>query len=176
MRACRLWTFGAVVAAALTACSTLPNPNANFSATPPKPGFAALYVGRPHGPNVSYFPLAIELDGKPVASLAPNQYVRVDLPPGKHSIGAPNTSWTRMIAGVPHPAEVTAEAGKVYYLLPSRWATDPHYTFTMINGMAIPEQTAVGHSSFAVQAAAASAAPPPEFLNLTEAERISSAD
>lgn len=167
MRASVLWAWAAIVVAGLPACSTLPNRDANFSATPPKPGYAAVYIGRPHGLNVSYFPLPIELNGKPLVSLAPNQYVRVDLPPGKHSVAVPNTTWARMISGIPHPAEVKAEAGKIYYLLPKRWAGETYLTVTIINGIAIPHQTAVGHSSFSVQTAAASTAPPPEFLNLT---------
>jgi hypothetical protein len=41
----------------------------NFSLSAPKPGFAAVYVGRPYGWNVSYIPLSVELNGRPLAQL-----------------------------------------------------------------------------------------------------------
>jgi hypothetical protein len=155
---------------ALVGCSSMPTPDANFVQAPGKAGFGSVYIGRPFGFHTSVFPLPIELDGKSLVSLAPNNYTRVELPPGRHVVAVPNTAWTRAIAGIPHPVDVTVEAGKSYYLMPSRWAGESYYSVTMINGMAIPRQQAVGHSSFSVKAVASSAAPPPDFAKLTYVE------
>lgn len=120
--------------------------------------------------HTSVFSLPIELDGRPLVSLGPNQYTRVEMPPGRHVIEVPNTAWSRAISGIPHPADVTVEAGKVYYLLPKRWAGESRTTLTMINNMAIPAQTAAAHSSFSVQVSSPAAAPPSDFLHLTLAD------
>jgi hypothetical protein len=116
--------------------------------------------------ETSVFPLPIEVDGKPVASLGPNQYTRVELPPGRHHIGAPDTYGTRVIAGTPHPVDLTIQPGKTYYLLPTRWAGNPRTTITTVGTMAIPEVTAESHSSFSVQSSV-----PSDFLQLTYVER-----
>ena len=75
-----------------------------------------------------------------------------------------------MISGVPHPANFTVEAGKAYYLLPKRWGEDAGYSYTMVGSVVVPQRTATAHSTFAVQAAPASAAPPAEFDKLSYAK------
>lgn len=136
----------------------------------PKAGLGVVYIGRPMTMRTSVFAVPIELDGNALTSLGPSQYLQLELPPGKHTVAISNTVWGRMTAGIPHPAEINVEAGKAYYLLPTNWAGERQLHFTMINGMAIPEQTAANHMTFAVQANAANAPPPAEFLGLTRAE------
>lgn len=119
--------------------------------------------------HTSVFAVPLEVDGKPLASLGADQYVRVELPAGPHAIGAANNAWSRAINGVPHPVQLTVEAGKIYYLLPTRWAGESRMNIIMVNGMAIPEQTAVGHSSFSVQVGSPGALPPAAFQKLSPA-------
>src|SRR4029453_11032898 len=83
---------GAVVTINLLAgCSSIPNQTeATIAPAPPRPGYSSLHIGRPTGGNLSIFPLAIHVDGKPAASLSPGQYTTIEIAPGKHSIGVPN--------------------------------------------------------------------------------------
>lgn len=110
----------------LTACSATHNQSIETAATfvpvPPKAGHSTVHIGRPFGFHTSVFALPIQVDGKPLMSLPPGRYTTVELPAGPHSVGSPNEAWTRMISGVPHPAEFVVEPGKAYYLLPKRWA------------------------------------------------------
>lgn len=155
----------------LTACSSIHNQTVAagglFVPVLPKAGYATVYIGRPYTFHTSVFALPIHVDDKPLLSLPPGQYTAVELAPGPHSVGSPNEYWTRVISGVPHPAKFAVEAGKVYYLLPKGWAEDAGYSYTMVGSVVVPQKTAVGHSTFSVQAAAASAAPPPEFDKLS---------
>jgi hypothetical protein len=128
--------------------------------------YASVYIGRPFGSGTSIFSLPVQIDGKPLISLAPNQYTTVELSFGPHSIGVPDEAWTRAIAGIPHPVELAAESGKTYYLLPSRRFEDAGYKFSPVGSVVVPERTAVTHSSFSVQTAGVNAAPPAEFSQL----------
>jgi len=166
--------LGAIALLPVAGCSSIPSgdtaalPAASvFAVTPPKPGYGVVYVGRPRSGNTSIFSVPLELDGKPLASVGFDKFIRVELPPGRHQIVAVNDTWSRAINGIPHPVDLTVEPGKVYYLLPKRWAANPGMTITMIGSMAIPEQKAEGHSSFSVQESPPTAAPPPQFLQLT---------
>ena len=148
----------------LAACSSISNQTeATTAPTPPRSGYASLHIGRPTGGNVSIFPLAIHVDGKPAASLSPGQYTTIELAPGKHSIGVPDGAWNRAISGTPHAAEFATESGKTYYALPTQWYEDAGYRVSMVGSVAVPHRTAVGHASFAIQ----SAGPPAEFGKLT---------
>lgn len=138
-----------------------------FSPAPPSAGHASVYIGRPFGPNTSVFSLPVHVDGKPFASLGPNQYARVELPPGQHSVGVPDEAWNRAIAGNPHPVEFKVEAGKTYYLLPNHRYEDGGQQFAFVGNAVVSHRVAVTHSSFSVQVMAANAAPPPEFGSLT---------
>ncbi len=149
-------------------CATTPNSGSSqFQAAAPKAGFGAVYVGRPFGWNTSVIPLEIELDGRPLAELGINQYTRIELPPGRYKIGAPNSWRTRSTAGTPHPVEVVVEPGKVYYLLPTRWVENVRPAVTMIANQVVATRTGDAQSSFSIKASAATAEPPPEFLNLS---------
>lgn len=158
----------------LTACSSIHNQSVAagglFVPLPPKAGYATVYIGRPFTFHTSVFALPIQVDDKPLTSLPPGQYTAVQLSPGPHSVSSPNEYWTRVISGVPHPANFTVEAGKAYYLLPKRWGEDAGYSVTMVGSVAVPHKTAIAHSTFTVQAAAASAAPPSEFDKLSYAK------
>jgi hypothetical protein len=154
----------------LGGCVTAQMPGASaFSAAPPKAGYAAVYVGRPHGWNVSLIPLGIEVDGRPLVRLGVNEYTRVELRPGRHSIGSPDTYLTTITAGTPHVVQLTVEAGKAYYLLPTRWVENERPAITMIGTTPVATTTADRHSSFSVQTSTPSAAPPPDFLALSYA-------
>src|SRR5262245_50090764 len=120
----RRLTPAALLLGLLGGCASVPESGggataAKFSASPPKPGFGAVYVGRPMGWRTTVFPLPIEVDGRPLASVGPNEYARAELPPGRHSVAVPESYWTKVINGIPHPVEFTVEAGKSYYLLPT---------------------------------------------------------
>jgi hypothetical protein len=60
----------------------------------PRPGFAAVYVGRPYGWNVSYIPLSVELNGQPLAQLGISTYTRIELRRGTYKLAAANTYMT----------------------------------------------------------------------------------
>lgn len=158
----------------LTACSSIHNQSVAagglFVPLPPKAGYATVYIGRPFTYHTSVFALPIQVDDKPLVSLPPGQYTAVQLAPGPHSVGSPNEYWTRVISGVPHPANFTVEAGKAYYLLPKRWGEDAGYSYTMVGSVVVPQRTATAHATFTVHAAAASATPPPEFDKLSFAK------
>jgi len=158
----------AVVLAQLAGCTTASNSGvAKFLPLPPKSGFAAVYVGRPFGFRTSVFPVPIEVDGRPLVSLGPNDYTRIDLPPGRHTLGVPESYWTRTINGMPHAVDLTLESGKSYYLLPTRWAENVRPGIAMVGNVVVPTTTADGHSSFSVQTIASAGAPPPAFLELS---------
>ena len=112
-------------------------------------------------------PLEIELDGRPLVQLGFNEYTRIELRPGRHSVGAPDSFRTRATAGTPHAVQLTIEAGKTYYLLPSRWVENVRPTITMVGTTPVATTTADRHSSFTVQASLSSAAPPAAFLPLS---------
>jgi hypothetical protein len=165
---CSRLLAGSLILDLLAACSSVPNQtDATISPAPPRPGYASLYVGRPPGRNVSIFPLAILVDGNPLMSLAPGQYTTVELPTGKHSIAVPDETWTRAIAGNPHPAEFVADSGKIYYALPTHWYTDGGYRTSMVGSIAVSDRTAVTQNSFTIQTATAKMDPPADFSQLT---------
>jgi hypothetical protein len=68
------------------ACIAFPNNEAVAQAMP-RPGFGAIYIGRPMTMSTSLFALPIELDGKPLTSLGPSQYVVIELKPGRPQSG-----------------------------------------------------------------------------------------
>lgn len=134
-----------------------------FSAPAPRPGFGALYIGRPFGWNTSVFSLPIEINGQSLVSLGPNEYTRVELRPGQYTIAVPNSFWTRAISGQPHPVKVSIRAGASYYLLPSRWAGKEYTTYTMVGTVVVPVRSAEAHASFSVQ----TGSPPRAFSGLS---------
>jgi hypothetical protein len=142
---------------------------AKFSPSPPKPGFGAVYVGRPMGWRTTVFQVPIEVDGRPLASVGPNEYARTELPAGRHSVGVPESYWTTVINGIPHPVEITVESGKSYYLLPTEWAGREHTSIVMVGTVVVPTRTAESHSSFSVQTIAPAGEPPAAFAGLTAA-------
>ncbi len=134
---------------------------------PPKPGFAVLYIGRPAAGNISMFPVPIELDGQPLVSLGPNDYTKIQVPPGRHTVRVPDTYWTRVINSTPHPVELNVESGKSYYLLPTFWAGDPHLQVTVVGRTAVAETTAEGHTGFSMETVSRGGREPAKFQNLT---------
>jgi hypothetical protein len=147
----------------LAACSSVPSQtDATISPALPKPGYASVHIGRPPGRNVSIFSLAIHVDGKPFISLSPGEYTTIELPPGRHIISVPNETWTRAIAGNPHPVEFVVGSGKTYYALPTHWYEDGGYRTSLIGSVAVSEKTAITQSSFTIQTD-----PPAEFNRLT---------
>lgn len=155
---------GVAIINLLAACQSTSNQTgATIAPVAPRAGYASLHIGRPSGVNVSVFPLAIHVDGKPAASLSPGQYTIIEVAPGKHSIGVPDGTWNRAIAGTPHAAEFAVESGKTYYALPTQRYEDAGFQVSMVGSVAVPHRTAVGHNSFAIQ----SAGPPAEFGKLT---------
>lgn len=156
-----------LAAAFLVSCSTLPNTHANFETVPPRPGAAVIYVGRPAAGNISMIPVPVELDGQPLASLGPNDYTRVQVSPGRHTVRVPDTYWTRVINSTPHPLHLNVEPGKSYFLLPTFWAGDPQLQVTMVGRTAVAETTAEGHTGFSVETVSRGSAVPLKFQNLT---------
>ena len=87
--------------------------------------------------------------------------------PKMHRFCSTNEACTPAISVALHPANFAVEAGKVYYLLPKRWGEDAGYSYTMAGSVVVPQRSATAHSTFTFQAAAASAAPPPQFDRLS---------
>ena len=133
----------------------------------PKQGYGAVHVGRPHGWNVSYIPLSVEIEGRPLAQLGINSYTRIELPPGTYRIAAANTFMTRVTYGIPHPVDVKVEAGKSYFLLPHKWAENVRPEIRIIGKTVVAGQTADNHGSFKIHAQAGNAPVPSEFLQLS---------
>ena len=147
-----------------------PAASTTFVPQQPRPGSGVVHLGRPSGFNVSYFPVPIELDGQPLATVGPGRYLRVELSPGPHVIGARDDWWSGAINGKPHPVSLTVEPGKVYYLLPKRWAGEVRTQINVIGSTVYPSRVADPHSSFSVQTSAPGAAPPSEFLSLAQTD------
>ena len=78
---------------------------------------------------------------------------------------AHRTTIGRTINGKPHPAHLTVEPGKTYYLLPKRWRGETFTTVHVVGRTVVPSQGALMQSSFTVQASAPGAPPPKEFTS-----------
>lgn len=153
------------------ATASSPPPAASkFAPRPPRAGSGVVYLGRPSGFHVSLFPVPIELDGQPLATVGPGRYVRVELSPGPHVISARDDWWSGAINGKPHPLSLTVEPGKIYYLLPKRWAGEVRTQINVVGNVVYPSQVAQMQSSFSVQPSAPGTAPPPEFHGLTQTD------
>jgi hypothetical protein len=113
------------------------------------------------------FPVPVELDGRPLALLGFGTYTRVELRPGRYTLSPPNTAATRAVFGIPRPVELTVEAGKAYFLLPTRSVEDVRPTVAVAGNFVYPSQTGTSYGSFSVQAQPAQAAPPPGFQGLS---------
>ncbi len=148
----------------LTACAGLPGPESSrFSASPPKPGHAAVYIGRPRGWNVSYIPLSVELDGQALAQLGINTYTRIELAPGSYKLAAADTYLTKVTYGAPRPLQVKVEAGRSYFVLPTRSVENVRPAVQVVGTVVVPTKTGDVFGGFAVQADAA----PSEFAQLS---------
>jgi hypothetical protein len=135
----------------------------------PKPGFAAVYVGRPLTWNTSLVPLSIEMNGQPLVSLAPNSYTRIELRPGRYTIAAPDTYMTKVTYGTPRPLEMNVQVGKVYYVLPIQWAENLRPGVMLAMGKyPVATTEADKYGSFAVQEKAPSGPPPTPFVQLSQ--------
>jgi hypothetical protein len=141
-----------------------------FSTTPPKAGFAAVYVGRPHGWNTSYIPLSIEISDRPLASLGPGSYTRIEVRPGRYIIAPADTYMTKVTFGIPRPKEFNAQPGKIYYVLPISWVENLRPGL-MISGGKYPVATATTegdrYGSFEVQEKSPADSAPTPFANLS---------
>jgi len=136
----------------LSACAGLSGDvSAKFSASPPKPEHAAVYIGRPHGWNVSYIPLSVEPDGRPLAELSINTYTRIELPPGTYKLAAADTYLTKITYGVPRALQMKVEAGRSYFVLPTHSVENVRPAVEVIGKNVIPTQTGDVYGGFAVQ-------------------------
>jgi hypothetical protein len=139
----------------------------NFSPSAPKPGFAAVYVGRPYGWNVSYIPLSVELNGRPLAQLGISTYTRIELRPGTYKLAAADTYMTKVTYGKPVPLDLRVEAGKSYFLLPTRRVENVRPFVQIINNYAVTTQTGDVYGGFAVEKPASGNHAPAEFAKLS---------
>lgn len=149
-------------------CATVPEQGgSNVALVAPRPGFGVVYVARPKGWHVSMLPVAVNLDGRHVANIGYNEYTRIEVPPGKHSVSPSKGFWTNATYGIPHPVEFQVEAGKAYYLTPRRWAENVRPDIRVIGTTVVPTQTADLHGTFNVEVRSASAQPPETFRQLS---------
>jgi hypothetical protein len=111
-------------------------------------------------------PLNVELDGRPLAVLGRNTYTRVDLAPGAHTLAAADTYITRISYGAPRPLRLTVEAGKSYFILPTRSVENLRPEIKIIGTTVVPGTTGDVFGGFAVHGAPGGAAPP-EFAQLS---------
>jgi hypothetical protein len=154
----------------LSACanSVVPGPeSAKVLASGPKAGFAALYVGRPYGWNVSYIPLSVELNGQPLAQLDIKTYTRVELRPGTYRLAAADTYMTSITYGKPVPLDLRVEAGRSYFVLPTRRVDNVRPAIQIINKTVVTTQTGDVSGGFALQKPGAKGQPPSEFTELS---------
>ena len=152
----------------LSACGSLPGADsAQFSASLPKPGHAAVYIGRPHGWNVSYIPLSVELDGRPLAQLGISTYTRIELPPGTYKLAAADTYLTKITYGMPRALQMKLEAGKSYFVLPTRSVENVRPAVEVIGKNVVPTQTGDVYGGFAVQTVVGANVAPSEFVQFS---------
>lgn len=153
---------------AFSGCVTASGPDpVNFKREAPKTGLAVLYVGRPGGPNGDVEPLSVELDGRPLAVLSFGTYTRIELQPGRYRLAARDDVTTRSSHGIPVPVELSVEAGKAYYALPTAWAADVRRTVTVVNDTIIPERTTANYGTFTVETKSPRTVAPTAFRSLT---------
>lgn len=152
----------------LTGCIT--TGESAFSTIPPKSGFAAVYVGRPHGWNTSLIPLSIEISGRPLATLGPGSYARIEIRPGRYSIAAADTYMTKITFGIPRPMELDAKAGRVYYVLPKSWVENLRPGIMVIGGKypaAVATSEGDRYGSFTFEEKVPGDSAPTPFLQLS---------
>jgi len=133
----------------------------------PKPGHGVVYVGRPYGWNVSYIPLSVELNGRPLAQLGIDNYTRVELRPGMYKLAAADTYLTSVAYGKPLPLSLTVEAGRSYYVLPTRKVENLRPSVQIIGTYAVPTQTGDVYGGFAIQTPAAGGHAPAAFAQMS---------
>ena len=152
---------------ALKGCAGASGPeSARILAAGPKPGQAVVFIGRPYGWNVSHIPLSVELNDRALVQLGISTYSRVELPPGTYKIAAANTYMTRITYGTPRPLHLKVEAGKTYYVLPTRAVENERQELNVIGTTVVVGKTGDVFGGFAVRSASDGAAPP-EFAKLS---------
>lgn len=137
-----------------------------FSSSPPKPGHAAVYVGRPYGGNVSHIPLSVELNDQALARLGINTYTKIELSPGTYKLAASDSYLTKITYGTPRPLQIKVEAGKSYFVLPTRSVENVRPAIQVIGTNVVATKTGDVFGGFAVLAPPAHGAPS-EFASLS---------
>jgi hypothetical protein len=150
----------------LAGCAGLAG-SAAFSTPPPKPGFAALYVGRPGGWHVSLVPLGVELDDRPLALLPFNSYTRIELRPGRYRLAAADNYMSKVTFGMPRGGEMTVQAGRSYFALPAQIDENPRPSFQVIGTTVIATTATDRYGTFLVAEKDAGAPAPPAFAPLS---------
>lgn len=151
----------------LAGCASGPDAQSmKHLAAGPNAGHGAVYIGRPHGWNVSYIPLSVELNDRALAQLGVNTYTRVELPPGTYKIAAADSYMTKITYGRPRPLHLKVEAGKSYYVLPTRTVENERQEIRVIGTNVVVGKTGDTYGGFALKPSVTASAPP-EFSQLS---------
>lgn len=157
----RMYWIACFCLAVLAGCATGPDAQSIQTLTAgPKAGHGVVYIGRPSGWNVSYVPLSVELDGRSLAQLSVNTYTRVELPPGTYKVAATDSYMTKITYGTPRPLHLKVDAGKSYYVLPTRSVENVRPNIQVIGTHVVAGTTGDTFGSFAVEPTAPGGTPP----------------
>jgi hypothetical protein len=158
-----------LVALLFAACATTSSKSSFVDREPPA-GSGLLVIGRPGAADVSMLPLNVELDGKPLRPIGYNQFVRVDVPPGKHVVAASKGFWNERILPNSTPIEIDIEPGHKYFVVPESVESRPRpgVPFLMGNTVSITT-TATRSSYFRLWPRGPSEPPPDNFVGTAEA-------
>ena len=102
-----------VLVAACAAHTTDPSLDAAAKTFRAAAGQACVYVV----PTSSTYEVTVRLDGRKVGTLGTENFLRLDVPPGRHTLSAAPDSLLPTVTGAP-PENLTveAEAGQCYFL------------------------------------------------------------
>ena len=152
----------------VTACATKPSSDAAaFVDKPPSDGTGVIYVGRPDAPDVSVVPLQLEINGRPLVSIGPNQYTRIEVLPGTYRLAAADVYLTWITYGTPTPVELDTKAGVRYFVQPRSWAGRPQFGVGTAGKLIIPTiTTAQRHGTLHVYEKDVGEAAPVQFNGL----------
>jgi hypothetical protein len=105
-----------LVAWALSACATGPADStldAEAKRFQPRADEACIYVV----PSINFTAITVALDGRKVATLEETNFLRLDVPPGRHVLAvSPASLLPTFLRETPDTLTLEAEAGHCYYL------------------------------------------------------------
>jgi hypothetical protein len=108
----------------------------------------------------------VEIDGRELAQLSINTYTRVELPPGTYRVAAADSYLTKVSYGTPRALQLKVEAGRSYFVLPTRSVENLRPEIRIIGTTVYSATTGDVFGGFAEHAAPGGATPS-EFAQLS---------